>query len=90
MDAYKSRLAIAFDAALFYADMTPDQLAAKLGKHVESVRRWRRGVTRIDPEDLLPVAEALDCPVELLLRPPATRAEALSAISAHRDARRAR
>lgn len=72
------RLAAAIDAAMSYRGMAPADLSERLGVPVNSVRRWRRGETVPGTLSLQALADALDAPGELLIRPPASRAEAMA------------
>ena len=82
-----ARLAAAIDAAMSYQHVPPKELARRVGAHVNSVRRWRRGETVPGTADLQAIAAALDAPGDLFMRPPTTRAEAMAMMLAHDDAR---
>lgn len=88
-ETYVARSASALRAALRYADMDATALAARIGYNAETVRRWVRGDTEIRANALSAVADALDVPIDVLVRPPATADEALMQIAAWRGVRRA-
>lgn len=86
--AFAERLGTALKAALLYRDMTTEQVAAAAGVSVESVRRWVRGDTNISAEDAARLAEVLDLPAELILRPPTSRPAMFAMLQAWDDAQR--
>lgn len=89
MDAtYVTRSAAALRAALRYAGTDATELAGRIGYSAETVRRWARGTTEIRASAIASVADALDIPSDVLVRPPATGDEALLLIAAWRGARR--
>ena len=85
---FATRLGTALKAALLYREVTTEELAARAGVSVESVRRWVRGDTNMSAADASTVADVLDVPAELLLRPPTSRAALFGMLSAWDDSRR--
>jgi transcriptional regulator with XRE-family HTH domain len=83
---YQERVAIALKAAAFYRSVTKAELAGRIGASVESVRRWMRAQRSLSAEDAAKLADALDVPSDLLLRPPATRERAMAMLTAWDEA----
>lgn len=77
------RLGVIIDAACYYRGVTTAQLAAKLAVSEETVRRWRRGETKLRMDQAQELVSVLRLPGDLLLRPPATRERALALIAAY-------
>lgn len=73
-----ARMGEALRAGMYYRDVTPEQLATRIGKSMEQVRRWTRGEYGLKADVVVAIADALDVPTDLLLRPPASREEALA------------
>lgn len=66
----KERLTFAIQAAMRRRGLTPPKLAAMLGKHADTVRRWRDGETVPTILDVAPLAEALGVDPSYLIEPP--------------------
>lgn len=79
---YRARFRDTLDAVMDYRGIDSVALSARIGVNVETVRRWRRGVTIPSAEDLAGLVTALDVPIDLLLYPPATRGETMAAMVA--------
>ena len=80
----------ALEAALFYRALDRHALAERIGVSYETVRRWAAEETQMSRDDVELVADALDIPGELLVRPPSTRERALAMIAAWDGMREAR
>lgn len=75
---YAAHVAAAIKAAAYYRELDPEKIAARMGVHVETVRRWMRGQNLPTAEDFAQLAEVLDAPGDLFMRPPASRDRALA------------
>lgn len=85
--AYRARLGVALDAAMYYREVDEPTLATLVDVDRATVYRWLRGVTAMSAEHAAAIATALDAPSDLLLRPPATRGEALAMMAAYDEVR---
>lgn len=63
--------------------VTTAQLAHATGVSEETVRRWRRGDTKLRMDQAQALVRVLRVPGDLLMRPPATRERALALIAAY-------
>jgi transcriptional regulator with XRE-family HTH domain len=79
---YQQRVAVAMKAAAYYRGMTAEDLADRVGVAVETVRRWMRADRGISAADAALVADALDAPSDLFIRPPESRERALAMMAA--------
>ena len=79
---YAVWVAVAMKAAAYYRSVSTEELADRIGVHVETVRRWMRAQNVLSAEDASLVASALDIPGDLLMRPPESRERALAMIAA--------
>lgn len=77
-----ARMGEALRVAMFYRNVSVEQLAVLVKRSSEQVRRWSRGEYGLKADVVVAIADALDVPTDLLLRPPASREEALAMIAA--------
>jgi transcriptional regulator with XRE-family HTH domain len=79
---YVSRVAVALKAAAYYRGLGTDDLAQRIGVHVETVRQWMRGQSAPSAEHLAALSTVLDVPGDLFMRPPESRERALAMVAA--------
>lgn len=80
--AYLSHLAAAIDAAMDYRGVSALELAQSVGVDRQTVYRWVLGHNKPGPVQLHAVADALDAPGDLFIRPPDSRGEAMAMMAA--------
>lgn len=79
---YTHRVAVALKAAAYYRGMTTTELAEAVGVSVVTARRWMRGERDMSISDASHLADALNAPSDLLLRPPASREATMAMMAA--------
>ena len=85
---YRDRLALAIHEALYYREMSTDDLARRVGVGTETVRRWGRAETTISAFHAASVVRELGLPPDMLLDPPSSRGDTIARIRLWDRARR--
>lgn len=86
-EGYQPTVSGVLRAILDYEGIDGEQLAERMGKSGPGVRKWLRGDAVPQRDNLVALADALDAPGELFVRPPATRDEVFAAMLAWRGVR---
>jgi transcriptional regulator with XRE-family HTH domain len=87
--AYRERLGVALDAAMYFRGHDETAVAALVGVDRATIYRWLNGHTAMSAGHAARLAEVLDAPSDLFLRPPETRERALSMMAAWDELRAA-
>ena len=85
---YATRLGLVLRTARYIREMSRDELAAQTDFNAETIARWERGDVTVPGYALPRLEAALMVAADLLVDPPATRADVLVRIAAY-DAVRA-
>lgn len=67
---------------MYYRGVTAVALAGRIGVEPNTVGRWARGERRMSAEEAAALAQVLDAPSDLFMRPPASRESALAMMAA--------
>lgn len=89
MDDYSVRLGQTLRVLMHREQIDARDLADRLGRNYEVVRRWVSGTAAPRPDAIADLADALGVPADPLLRPPATQDEVWAQVEAWRAVRRA-
>ena len=77
---FRERVGLAIHEALYYREMTTEDLARRVGVGPETVRRWGRAETSISAFHAASVVRELALPPDLLMEPPASRGDTIARI----------
>lgn len=80
---YATRLGLVVRTARYFREISREQLGESTDFNPETIARWERGDVTVPGYALGRLADALHLPADLLLDPPATRAEVLVRIAAY-------
>lgn len=86
---YKPALPDVLRAILDFDGIDARKLAERMGRNEGVIGKWVRGEARPAFESMVQLADALDAPVDILVRPPATRYLLFLQMLAHRGVLRA-
>jgi hypothetical protein len=84
---YLQRLGDALEAAMRYRNATPADVAAGVGVSRDTVYRWMGGKHEMGLAEATRLAEVLDAPGDLFIRPPESWAAAMAMMGAYDEAR---